>query len=114
MQRLDCILNVLLFTRAIDLFRDYYYYYGLAQLSSSLFAICCLLYVLQTIGYDIASIFVLMAACTQLLITCAFGQQLQNEVTVRRLRWFAFFIVSVTLCRPIPSMTPSTTRIGCE
>lgn len=66
--------------RATEKFRDYYFYYGLVQLGNNLLCNCSILYILQVIGYDISSLSVLIVSVGQVLIACAFGQQLQNQV----------------------------------
>lgn len=63
-----------------ELFRNYYFVYGLVQLGNNLFANCSLIFLLKTIGFDIKNIVVLLASIGQVFIACAFGQQLQDEV----------------------------------
>lgn len=65
---------------ATEIFRKYYYFYGLVNLGNNLFANCCLLYIVQTLGYDFLFMSSLIASTAQVLIMCAFGQLLQDEV----------------------------------
>lgn len=76
---LDILILSLSFS-GVNLFRSYYFIYGLVQLGNNLLCNCSILYILQTIGFDIGSFAVLIISSTQVFIACAFGQQLQVQV----------------------------------
>lgn len=68
------------------MFRSYYFLYGLIQLGNNMICNCTILYLLQTISIDIGPLSVLAASSGQVLIACAFGQLLQDEVRWRAAR----------------------------